>query len=150
MKALQSLILLLGITFTLSGQKNDEPLAGKWQNDDKSMIIEFYRAGNNLWNARIIWLKNDTDAHGEPLRDVHNSNPSLRTRKITGIDLLTGLSEKSSNDKWTGGSIYNHQNGQTYNALIFLKDENTIQVKGYWWFFRFLGGNTQWTKLKSK
>jgi uncharacterized protein (DUF2147 family) len=150
MKKFFAFLFLLLFFAGTQAQKQAEPLLGRWQNDTKDIIIEFYKTKDNLWNAKIVWLKDNDDHNGEPKRDVYNSDPKLRTRKIIGIDLLYGLKTKSSNDKWIGGSIYNYENGQSYNAIIFLEDENTILIKGYWWMFRFLGGTKAWTKVKAK
>lgn len=124
-------------------------LEGVWKNPDNTMHVEFYNTGENQWNAKIVYLKNDKDVNGEPLRDVYNSKPSLRSRKVIGIDYLYDLRLKSNETKLIGGNIYYYQNGNNYNAIVEIKDDKTLNIKGYWWFFRLLGSNSKWTKVSS-
>ena len=142
---LNILIILCGIFPSALAQNNI--LEGVWKNADNSKHIEFYNTDENVWNAKIVYLKNSKDANGEPLRDVYNTKPSLRSRKVIGIDYLYDLRLKNNETKLIGGNIYYYQNGNNYNAIVELKDEKTLNIKGYWWFFRFLGSNSKWTKI---
>src|SRR3954470_3557628 len=65
-------------------------ICGKWESEEKSLIIQVYLKDNN-YIAKIIWFK-DTD--GKPMdywRDVRNPDPRLRSRKLLGMSILSGL-----------------------------------------------------------
>lgn len=142
--------LLIFITvsfFNCLAQSNEKVLEGIWSNEERSVFIDFYK-NEDAWNARIVAIKDSLDSYGEAVRDIYNSDPSLRARKVVGIDYLKGLKAKDDFQKWTGGEIYNFRNGNTYNAIMTLGDSTTLYIKGYWSYFRFLGSNTRWTKIE--
>jgi uncharacterized protein (DUF2147 family) len=49
---------------------------------------------------------------------------------LLGLNNLLGFSYKEKGE-YSGGTIYDPENGNTYNCVINLEDENTIQVRGY-------------------
>ncbi|HLS31549.1 MAG TPA: DUF2147 domain-containing protein [Flavobacteriaceae bacterium] len=53
-----------------------------------------------------------------------------KDKPIDGMIILWGL-EKSDSDTWKGGTILDPNNGKEYKAKITLKDENTLEVRGY-------------------
>ena len=59
---------------------------------------------------------------------VHNPDKNLQSRKLVGVNILSGLTKKK--DKWEGGKIYNPKNGKTYKCSIWL-DGNNLKVRGY-------------------
>lgn len=62
-------------------------------------------------------------------RDVQNSNPSLRGRRLIGMPFITGFKPAGSN-RWSGGKIYNPKNGKTYSAKMALNGNGTLTVSG--------------------
>ena len=58
---------------------------GKWVTTDNESNVEIYQNGDKLF-GKIIWLK-----RGEGQLDVHNPDKSLRSRKLLGVNILTGL-----------------------------------------------------------
>lgn len=53
-----------------------------------------------------------------------------KNKPIDGMVILWGL-EKSDDETWKGGHILDPNNGKEYKAKITLKDENTLEVRGY-------------------
>ena len=48
---------------------------------------------------------------------------------------------------WSGGRIYNPEDGKTYKCKLTLKDDNTLTVRGYVGLTIF--GKTQyWTRVR--
>ena len=115
---------------------------GFWVNEDKDQIIQFYEK-NSLIHGRLIWLRDSLDENGEVRRDVYNETPKLRSRRVLGIDILTGLKGKRNGRKWYDGNYYYFQSGGSYNANMYLEDD-VLYIKGYWWWFRFLGRTKKW------
>ena len=62
------------------------------------------------------------------LRDAKNKDESLRTRRLAGIQMLSGFTRGSG--EWTGGTIYNADDGGTYKATVTPTDAEHIKVKG--------------------
>ncbi|MEX0812046.1 MAG: DUF2147 domain-containing protein [Chitinophagales bacterium] len=137
------------LSSTALSQPAEELLEGHWQNEEESMVIEFYEK-NDLWHARIVAIEDSLDRYGDKKRDIYNTDASMRARKIIGIDYLYGLKYKENSKKWTGGTLYNYQNGNTYNAIMNMDEDENLYIKGYWSYFRFLGSATLWQKIKEK
>jgi uncharacterized protein (DUF2147 family) len=74
-------------------------------------------------NGKIVWLEKGPDT-----KDVHNKDEKLRSRKLMGVNILSGLTKKE--DKWEGGRIYNPKNGKNYKCAIWL-DGDKLKVRGY-------------------
>ena len=86
------------------------------------------------------WVTEGGDSQVEIYQ--HNPDKKLQSRKLVGVNILTGLTKKG--EKWEGGKIYNPKNGKTYKCSIWL-DGNNLKVRGYVAMFY----ETQtWTKSK--
>ena len=62
------------------------------------------------------------------LLDVHNKNPAKRQLTLIGQPILEGF--KGGPHKWTGGHVYNPDDGKHYSGSITLVDSNHLHVKG--------------------
>lgn len=62
------------------------------------------------------------------VKDEKNKNTALRARTLKGLMLLEGF--KGSGGAWSGGTIYNPDDGNTYKATLKLTGPDTLQVKG--------------------
>ena len=82
----------------------------------------------------------------EQVTDVHNSDPSLRQRKVLGMVLLSGFKPAGTNS-YEDGTIYNGENGKTYKATLGLQADGTLRLRGY--VGSPLFGETQiWTRVQ--
>ena len=93
-----------------------QSVVGKWVTEGGDSQVEIYQSGDKL-------LKK-----GDGQQDVHNPDKKLQSRKLVGVNILTGLTQKG--DKWEGGKIYNPKNGKTYKCSIWLEGNN-LKVRGY-------------------
>ncbi len=64
---------------------------------------------------------------GEPNRDVHNDDPSLRDRPILGITVLQNL--RWDDGAWRG-EVYNPEDGNTYRTEVRPAANGALEVKG--------------------
>ena len=64
---------------------------------------------------------------GEPDNDAHNSNPSLRSRPILGLTILSGL--RWQRGAWRG-QVYNPEDGGTYRAVVRPGESGSLRVQG--------------------
>ena len=67
-----------------------QEVIGKWKLDDGSAIVEVYKSGDS-YNGKIVWLKDATMPDGSPVCDLNNPDKSLRSRKLMGLNMLSGL-----------------------------------------------------------
>ena len=79
--------------------------------------------------------------------DANNVEPGLRGRKILGMVLLYDFRKGSTPNSYVEGTIYNGENGKTYNANVSLQADDTLRVRGY--VGRSIFGETQvWTRVQ--
>ena len=103
-----------------------QTVLGKWKLSTGTAIVEVYQSGG-VYNGRIVWLKNPTQPDGTPAVDSKNPNANLRSRKLMGLNMLSGL--KASNGEYSGGKIYDPGNGKTYNCSMKV-DGKVLKVRG--------------------
>lgn len=77
--------------------------------------------------ANVTALNEPNDENGQPKTDKNNANASLRSRRIVGISILSGM--KPAGDNVWKGSIYNPEDGKTYSASMTLAG-NALKVQG--------------------
>ena len=92
------------------------------------MLIYRCGSGKRYVCVKIAWVKNPFDEKGKPLRDILNSNKSLRNREIVGLPIARGMAKVGAN-QWKG-NIYNPEDGNTYSATLTLVSRKKIILKG--------------------
>ena len=121
-KIIFSIILMLmprGMAFA-------QDVVGKWNLEDGTAIVEVYKSGD-AFNGKIVWLANPTDADGAPAVDSNNPDKPLRSRKLIGLNMLSGL--KADGGEYSGGKIYDPGNGKTYNCSMKVEGKG-LKVRG--------------------
>jgi uncharacterized protein (DUF2147 family) len=112
---------------------NCDQICGKWISSEKNLMVQVYKEGGQF-KAKIVWFKDEPGAPMETWLDKKNPNPSLRTRKILGMDVLTKLKYDADENSWEDGMIYDAKNGRDWNASAYINKEGLLKVKGYWHF----------------
>ena len=132
---MKKLILSFALTmFAWMGYAQD--IKGKWITEEGDAQVEIYES-NGKMNGKIVWLEKGPDT-----KDEHNSDEKLRSRKLMGVNILSGLTKKK--EKWEGGRIYNPKNGKNYKCSNWLDGEN-LKVHGY---IGFLYETQTWKRKK--
>ena len=121
-----------------------QDVIGKWKLEDGSAIVEVYKQGD-VYNGKIVWLKNPTEADGTPAKDDQNPDPKLRSRQVIGLNMLHGLKKVGS--EYTGGSIYDPGNGKTYNCSMKVEGD-VLHVRGSLDKKGLLGRTMDWFRVK--
>ena len=125
-----SLILIASlVSFVAHSQNKADDITGTWLTGGKEPAkIQVYKAGEKFY-GKIIWLKNPTE-NGKQRVDANNPDEIKRSNSIIGLLMLTGF-KFDGDDEWKGGDIYDPESGKTYSSYMYLKDMNTLQVRGY-------------------
>jgi hypothetical protein len=63
---------------------------GRWLTENGDGAIELYDCADKLC-GRLVWMKQPLDKNGQPLTDVRNATPELRTRRLCGLAVLGDL-----------------------------------------------------------
>jgi uncharacterized protein (DUF2147 family) len=60
--------------------------------------------------------------------DLNNKDKAARTRPLVGLTMLRGFT--GGPPRWTGGSVYNPEDGRTYSGRIELTAPNRLKLTG--------------------
>ncbi len=124
--------------------QNADAITGFWLNEEKDARIQVYRNGDKF-NGKIVWIANQFEADGKtPRKDNKNTDPSLRSRGILNLVILTGF--EYDDGEWEDGKIYDPKSGKTYSSKMKLKG-NTLEIRGYVGVSMF-GRTTVWTRVQ--
>jgi uncharacterized protein (DUF2147 family) len=124
-------------------QDKADNIIGIWLTGGKEPAkIQIYRSGEKFY-GKIIWLKNSTE-NGKQRVDANNPDKAKRSTPIIGLVMLNGF-RFDGDDEWKGGDIYDPESGKTYSSYMYLKDKNTLKVRGYVGI-SLLGRTETWTR----
>ena len=101
---------------------------GTWLFANKVALQVFECSG--LLCGRIVWLVRPRSADGQPDVDNRNPDPTLRQRPLSGLTIIWGL-QPNGPSQWSGGSLYDPEDGATYDVTAELTDPNTMSARVY-------------------
>jgi uncharacterized protein (DUF2147 family) len=127
---------------------NDDELIGIWKPSNGRSLVKIEKIGNKYY-GRVVWLSEPNNEDGTVRTDINNPDESLRTTPLKGYRLMKDLMLDEKEKVWTGGTIYDPNNGSTYNCTIEIKDDSTIEVRGYIGTAIF-GRTDVWKRMKRK
>lgn len=102
-----------------------EPITGRWVTAEKDAVVSIAPCGKALCGRIERFLV--APPQGNDQRDVNNTDPAKRTRKLLGTAILTGL--VANGDAWHG-EVYDPKKGKTYTAKVRRKPDGTLEMKG--------------------
>lgn len=118
------MIALLGILAAAAAPAASDAM-GRWQTETRHGVVEITTCGTSIC-GRLV--ESDALRTNPQLRDVKNKDASQRERLLKGLTILQGFRQKGSD--WAGGTIYNADDGGTYQATVTPIDRDTLKVKG--------------------
>jgi len=133
-------IVVLLLVFTHGKGVANEDITGVWLVEDEDAAVSIEPCGDSRC-GRIIWIKDPLDASGSPVKDEKNPNPSLRNRKVCGLQILSGV-KRQTDGSWDGGRIYDPEEGKSYTAAI-KREGSALTVTGYV-SARMFGQSVKW------
>jgi len=153
MRKVKSLMLVfIGLLMLTSmvgdSSKEGDKLIGVWEPSNKKVKVKINKISGKYY-GKIVWLREPIDPEtGKPKTDKNNPDESLKSVPLKGYRLLKDF-VCSGDNEWTEGTIYDPQNGSTYSCVIKLKDENTLDIRGYIGVKTF-GRTDVWKRLVMK
>jgi uncharacterized protein (DUF2147 family) len=147
MRFLTSILATLVLFAATGAAQAAEPVEGKWLTKGGKSHVVISKCGDTLC-GKIVWLKEPTYKDGKPRVDRKNKNEALRGRALMGLSIMKGF--RKADDKgayWTGGTIYNAEDGKTYNCYIRLESDGRLKVRGYV-AVRLLGKTQYWKRVE--
>ena len=145
---MQNKILIAIILILFSGiskaQENANDILGTWLTPGKDPAkVQIYKSVEKFY-GKIIWLQNATD-NSNPKVDINNPDKTKRTNPLIGLVILRDF-KFNDDEEWRGGDIYDPESGKTYSSYMYLKDKNTLKLRGYVGISLF-GRTETWTRV---
>jgi uncharacterized protein (DUF2147 family) len=142
------LAFLFLASFYLTAQA--DKVVGVWLTEKGTSQVEIYKGSDGKYYGKISWLE-EPNENGKPKVDSDNPDPALQKRPILGLPLLQGFEYDKKDKEWVNGSIYDPDNGKTYDCYMWFEDdESVLQIKGFVMGMRFLGRTTTWKREQDR
>jgi uncharacterized protein (DUF2147 family) len=103
----------------------DSPVTGLWSLEENNITIRITECGNALCGRLVSADKLKANPQ---LKDKMNRDPALRDRPVRDLLVMSGFT--GGPGKWTGGEVYNPDDGATYKGEMTLADADTLKVEG--------------------
>lgn len=136
-RLLGSIIMCTLLLANISGAKahdmekgDPNAIIGTWKNGEGTGMIKITRNGEKF-QGQIVWLKEPNDPEtGKPKLDKNHPDKVNHARPVMGLTNMWGFKFAKAG-VWDGGKIYDPKKGSTYDCTIKMKDDNTLEVRGY-------------------
>lgn len=136
------LLLVLALIAKYNADAQSDDIIGVWLTIEGKSQIRTFKATNGKYYGKIVWMRDDPQK-----KDTNNPDLSLRDRPLMELMILNGFSYNNNKNQWEGGTIYDPDNGKTYDCFMWLEDDKqTLQLKGYVLGMKFIGRTTTWTR----
>jgi Delta7-sterol 5-desaturase len=115
----------------VAGAASAEWMLGEWATPGMSAKVAIAPCADRRDRVcgAITWLWEPLDRSGTPKTDGENPDAQLRRRPLIGAQILRGF-QLTSSGKLEGGTIYNPEDGRTYDASLRLQAVDTLIVEG--------------------
>jgi uncharacterized protein (DUF2147 family) len=137
--------LMLIVSSSIAQTTGGDKVLGTWLSEKKDAKIEIFKSGNK-YSGKLIWGTEMFEADGKtPLKDTKNPDAALRTRSRLNLIFIAELTYDEG--AYTGGKLYDARSGKTYSLKMKLKDDNSLEMRGYYGVSLF-GQTMEWTRVK--
>lgn len=158
MKNLKKLIfapvLLMGLMMMSAGTEKVNPpqdegdkLVGVWEPGHGKAKVKISKIGSKYF-GKIVWLREPLDEDGNKKTDKNNPDESMHDTPLLGYKILKDF-EYVGDKTWENGTIYDPENGSLYSCTITMKNDNTLDVRGYIGV-SMVGRTDTWKRLTKK
>jgi uncharacterized protein (DUF2147 family) len=124
MKNLKIIAIIFFLIISFSSKINSkvaideaEKIVGIWFTDDKTSKIQIYK-NESQYFGKIIWMA------------TKESKEDLKVKPKVGYQIFRKFTFEGKN-VWSGGQVSDPRSGMTVSGKMTLKDENTLNVRGY-------------------
>lgn len=131
MKKIIFAVLTILLSTPVLAQQPADKIIGNWESIDVNpqLRFEIYESGGKYF-GKLVWASNMYEADGKtPKKDSKNPNSVLQNRSRKDIVNVTNL--KYDDREYTGGKLYNPDDGDTYSLKAKLKSADELEFRGY-------------------
>jgi uncharacterized protein (DUF2147 family) len=113
-------VLTPGVAFA-----DSHDVFGLWQSEARDGYIRIEDCGDGTPCGTLVWA--DPEKMISDL-DIRNKDRELRSRSLVGVPIVWGFERDEKH--WSGGKIYNPEDGKTFRSSLKRQSEDTLKVKG--------------------
>ena len=141
----RKIFTLACLSFIFAGLAAQESnVVDTWLNADETAHIRIFKATNGKYYGKIEWLKNEPEK-----LDVNNPDVEKQKEPVLGLVILKSFDYDGEKEQWNGGTIYDPDNGKTYDCYMwFGENPDILSIKGYVMGMKFIGRETKWKRVK--
>jgi uncharacterized protein (DUF2147 family) len=143
LKKITPVLILMFVAIAAIAQKKDD-VVGKWINPSGEGQIEIY-ARSGKYFGKLAWIKEPNDEKGKAKTDLKNSNASIRSKPLLGLEILKDFVFEDG--KWIDGTIYDPKTGKTYSCNLTIKQNGLLNIRGYIGI-SLIGRSESWKRAK--
>jgi uncharacterized protein (DUF2147 family) len=132
--------MIVALAGLLAGTQAPADVVGRWKTESRNGVVEITRCGPSIC-GRLV--SSDGIRASPQLKDAKNKDAAQRSRTLKGVMLIWGFT--GSGGEWTGGQIYNPEDGKTYKSTVTLENPTTLKVRGC--IFVPLCKTQRWTRI---
>jgi uncharacterized protein (DUF2147 family) len=136
-------LVLLGMLLLGQSVYAEQGIQGLWLTEEDKSTVEITLTDDGLV-GHIVALKEPLDPEGKVKTDHKNPNPKRHSDSIIGLRIVWGFKAGDDNT-WTGGSVYDPNNGKTYHAKMTLRDQQ-LYLRGSLDRWGLVGRTAQWRR----
>jgi len=136
------LTCLSSLLFSTLAWADRTDVEGRWLTQEGDGWITIQLVGDSLEGS--VAGSPDPKQREEREFDDRNPDPNLRSRRLEGLTIMTGL-EYDGDGQWSGGTVYDPNSGKTYKCTVKQLDANTLKIRGFIGISLF-GRSETWTR----
>jgi uncharacterized protein (DUF2147 family) len=120
-----------------------DKIVGIWVPAKGTSQVRIFKATNGKYYGKVEWLETEKDK-----LDVNNPDETQRNKKIQGLMILKDFSYNTDKKRWDGGTVYDPDNGKTYDCYMWFDsdNDNVMTLKGYVLGMKFVGRSEEWKR----
>ena len=122
---MKTVLLAAAATLAFAGQAAAADPAGLWQTPTNAGQVEISHCGNSLCGKLVTSSRIQANP---AIKDGENHDKGLRDRPLKGLQMLYDFTGGPT--KWTGGKVYNPDDGGTYSGTIQMTSADSLKLKG--------------------
>ena len=123
-----------------------DAILGDWMSVENNLKVHVFKE-NGQFKATIAWFdENGYKCKMNECTDEMNPDPALRSRKILGLQVLSGLEYDATENMWINGEIYDSNSGDTYDSVVKMPEKDKLYVRGYY-LFEWLGKTLEFYRV---
>jgi uncharacterized protein (DUF2147 family) len=147
MKPMNFVIVML--LFWLHPLQAGEPIdiGGKWLTPKGISIVQI-KLINGQYRGEILSIHPKAFVNGKVPKDLHNSDPALRSRKLEGLIIMSGFSYNEKKERWEINQIYEPERGKYFEGYVTLDGPDKLSVRGHVPGKKWLGSTEVWKRVK--